>query len=121
MRNPVGYFEIPVLDLDRATTFYEAAFGEALERSEIDGHPMAFFPFDPDAPGITGALAQGDSYAPGAQGARIYFKVDDIDATLHRVEAAGGRTAYPKTPVGQYGWVAEFEDSEGNLIGLQSD
>ncbi|WP_375539703.1 VOC family protein [Oscillatoria sp. FACHB-1407] len=27
MKNPVGYFEIPVIDLDRAIRFYEAVFG----------------------------------------------------------------------------------------------
>lgn len=114
----VSYFEIPVSDLDRAARFYESVFGVALERAEIDGNQMANFPFDESAPGITGALAKGDSYVPGRQGARVYFSVTSIDATLARAISAGGRVLYPKTSIGELGHVAEFEDSEGNCIAL---
>jgi hypothetical protein len=80
---------------------------------------MALFPFDKDAPGITGALAHGDSYQPGRQGVRIYFTVQDIDATLRRAVEAGGKVLYPKTSIGEHGFVAEFEDSEGNCIAIR--
>jgi hypothetical protein len=118
MNNPVTYFEIPVSDLDRAIVFYTAVFGYELDRTEIDGNAMALFPFTEGASGITGALAQGSSYTPGRASARLYFRTDSIDETLQRAEAAGGRILYPKTDVGENGWVAEFEDSEGNCIAL---
>ncbi|MEM7348783.1 MAG: VOC family protein [Chloroflexota bacterium] len=121
MRNPVGYFEIPVTDLDRAIQFYQHVFGYDLTRTVIDGNEMALFPFDESAPNITGALAKGDSYVPGKQGARIYFNATGIDETLQRVESAGGQITYPKTSIGELGWVAEFEDSEGNCIALHSE
>ena len=60
MNNPVTYFEIPVTDLERAIAFYTAVFGFDFERLEIDGNDMAYFPTFDDAPGITGALAQGE-------------------------------------------------------------
>jgi uncharacterized protein len=116
--NPVRYVEIPVSDMDRAVRFYEAVLGMSLERTSIDGHPMALFPYLDGAPGVTAALAQGDSYVPGRQGARVYFSVADIEATLARANAAGGRTLYPKTSIGDLGWVAEFEDSEGKCIAI---
>jgi hypothetical protein len=118
MKNPVVYFEIPVSDLDRAIAFYSAVFGCEFERVEIDGNVMANFPAFDEVNGITGALAQGDSYVPGKQGSRIYFRVASIDETLNSVERAEGRVLYPKTSIGEYGWVAEFEDSEGNCIAL---
>lgn len=118
MKNPVNSFEIPVSDLDRAVQFYEAVFSCALERAEVDGNEFAWFPIDNNAPGISGALAKGESYTPSTAGTRIYFSVDDIDATLAKVHAAGGKTMYPKTDVGDLGFVAEFEDSEGNRIAL---
>jgi uncharacterized protein len=118
MNNPVTYFEIPVRDLDRAVKFYSIVFGYDFERTEIDGNAMALFPFTDDASGITGALAQGDSYVPGKQGARLYFATDDIDAVLGRAVNAGGKVLYPKTAIGENGWVAEFEDSESNCIAL---
>jgi len=118
-QNPVSYFEIPVSNMDRAIAFYEALFSTALERTVIDGHDMALFPFDVNGQGISGALAKGDSYVPSASGPRIYFLVNNIDEVLNRAVSMGGSVAYPKTSVGQF-WVAEFKDSEGNQIALSS-
>lgn len=120
MKNPVCYFEISVTDLERATAFYTAVFAYQFERVEIDGNDMALFPASDETSGITGALAKGESYVPGKQGARIYFSVVSIDDTLHKVKLAGGRVLYPKTSIGELGSVAEFEDSEGNCIALHS-
>ncbi len=120
MDNPVSYFEIPVKDIKRAMAFYERVLLTDFELTEIDGHPMALFPFDKAAPGITGALASGQSYEPGRQGVRIYFGVSDIDATLRRAVEAGGKVLYPKTSIGEHGFVAEFQDSEGNTIAIRS-
>lgn len=121
VKNPVRYFEIPVTDMERAMRFYASVLRVDFERTAIDGNDMALFPFDAGASGITGALAKGESYTPGRQGVRIYFSVDDIDETLARAQSAGGRVLYPKTSIGELGWVAEFEDSEGNCIAIHAD
>lgn len=121
MQHPVVYFEIPVSNLDRAIRFYSAVFDCALERVEIDGNAMARFPASDHFGGITGALAQGESYAPGKQGARVYFAAASITDVLGKVVQAGGRVLYPKTSIGELGWVAEFEDSEGNCIALSEE
>lgn len=120
MENPVVYFEIPVTNLDRAIAFYEKVFEGKLERVSIDGNEMALFPSDKSVGGITGALAMGESYIPGRQGVRIYFSVASIENTLEKVEKIGNKILYPKTSVGELGWVAEFEDSEGNCIALHA-
>lgn len=117
--SPVSYFEIPVSDMDRAVTFYEAVFSISLDRTVIDGHEMALFPLAENSNGISGALAKGDSYVPSASGPRIYFSVENIDETLGKAVEAGGQIAYPKTHVGDF-FVAEFKDSEGNQIALSS-
>ena len=44
--------------------------------------------------------------------------VDDIDATLAKVEELGGTTVRPRQEVGQMGFTAYFTDHEGNLTGL---
>jgi hypothetical protein len=118
--NPVGYFEIPVQNVEQAIVFYEGVFGCTLERTIIDGNTMALFPFDENKPGITGALAQGDSYKPSINGSRLYFSVSNIDSTLAKVRQLGGKVLYPKTSIGQRGWVAEFEDIEGNRIAIHA-
>ena len=118
MTNPVFHFEIPVTDMDRATAFYEDVFGYHLTRENVDGYAMAFFPRAADRPGASGALAQGDAYRPSHDGPVIYFDVPEIDAVLARAAARGARVLYPKKDIGTAGFVAEFEDSEGNRIAL---
>jgi uncharacterized protein len=120
MKNPVGYFEIPVRDLDRATRFYTTVFGYQFERQTIDGNQMALFPQAEGMPGATGALAKGEVYVPTHNGAILYFSTDDVAQTLARANAAGGKTLYPRTAIGSNGFVAEFEDSEGNRIAIHS-
>jgi len=39
---------------------------------------------------------------------------------ISRVAAEGGRVFKPKFSIGQYGFVAQLHDTEGNLIGLHS-
>jgi hypothetical protein len=34
---------------------------------------------------------------------------------------SGGAVIDPKTPIGRYGFVAQFRDSEGNRVGLHSE
>ncbi|MEO1191372.1 MAG: VOC family protein [Pseudomonadota bacterium] len=118
MANPVYYFEIPVTDLDRAVAFYESVFGVTFERKVVDDYQMAFFPRADDKPGASGALAQGDVYKPSKEGSLVYFDVEDIDAVLQKAEAAGAAILYPKKDIGEGGYVAEIEDSEGNRIAL---
>lgn len=116
--NPVVHFEIPVTDMDRAVAFYEDVLGYPLTRERGDGYEMAFFPRADDRFGAAGALAKGDVYQPSHMGPIIYFDVADIDAVLARATARGGRVLYPKKDIGAAGFVAEFEDSEGNRIAL---
>jgi predicted enzyme related to lactoylglutathione lyase len=115
--NPVVYFEIPVTDMDRAINFYRAVFHFEFDKEMIDGNEMALFPFTEGSSGISGALAKGEIYKPTKDGIVIYFKTDIIDETINLALANGGQILYPKTDNG-IGFVAEFEDSEGNRIAL---
>lgn len=114
----VTWFEIPVTDIERAVAFYEHVLDCRLERTVVDGHPMAFFPDDGDGVGASGALATGDNYVPSVDGTRVYFRVDDVEATLRRAIERGATELYPVTDIGEAGIVAEFSDSEGNRIAL---
>lgn len=118
--NPVVHFEIPVEDMDRAVRFYEAVFGYRLRRETVDGYPMAFFPRADGGRGASGALAKGDVYKPAKAGPLLYFDVADIDETLARASAQGATVLYPKKDIGEAGYVAEIEDSEGNRIALSA-
>lgn len=118
MTNIGSYFEIPVSDLPRAMGFYSAVFECDFHQGNLHGNEMAFFPFRDGASGITGALAKGKTYQPSTSGTLIYFSTPDADRTLAKVIANGGEVLFPKTEVPQYGWAAEFQDCEGNRVGL---
>ena len=112
------YFEIPVSDIERAMKFYSKVFEVTFTRETIHGNEMAFFPFNEGKSGITGGLAQGEIYKPSTSGALIYLGTSNIDDTLVKIIAAGGETLFPKTPASDFGFVAEFKDSEGNRVAL---
>ena len=115
-----NWFEIPVKDLDRAIKFYEKVFDVKLAREDMGGMKMAMFPFTQDTPGAAGSLIKGESYEPSHAGTIVYFSVEDIPDTLRRVNANGGKTLMPKTAIGQYGFIAQYEDTEGNRLALHS-
>jgi len=116
--NPVVYFEIPVLDLNRACDFYSKVFETTLTQDTVDGYHMALFNSSDDSVGATGALVVGDVYVPSHQGCFLYFGVESIDETLTRTLECGGSVLYPKKSNGEIGFVAEIQDSEGNRIAL---
>lgn len=114
----VRYFEIPVSDMGRAHEFYETVFGIALKRATVDGYEMALFPEVAEGLGASGALAIGDVYVPGKAGPILYFTVESIDEVFDRLSQIDGKVLYPKKALDPEGYVAEFEDSEGNRIAL---
>ena len=117
--NPVGWFEIPVTDMSRAKAFYEFVFEFPIEEQEMEP-PMAFFPMSKTAVGAAGALVSGPDAQPSAKGILIYFTAPDIEAVLSRVRKKGGKVISEKTSIGQYGFIALIQDTEGNRIGLHS-
>ncbi|HAM51548.1 MAG TPA: VOC family protein [Nitrospiraceae bacterium] len=118
--NPVNWFEIPVKDIGRAKEFYEKVFGMDLTPEEMGPYTMTFFPWAEGAPGAAGSLIKGETYEPSHSGTVVYFSVDDIEETLRKVNANGGRTLLAKKSIGEYGFIAHFEDTEGNRLALHS-
>ena len=126
--NPVGWFEIHVSDMARAKAFYEGVFKTVLEYSPISypkeavpsGVEMWTFPWKKGATGITGALVKMQEVAPGAGGVTIYFSCKDCAEESARVLAHGGKIIRPKFSMGEWGFIAIAEDTEGNVIGLHS-
>lgn len=119
-QNPVTWFEIPVKDIKRAATFYERVLGVSLARNEMGGSEMAWFPMAQGGPGAAGTLIQGEGYTPSHNGSLVYLSVDDIEGTLKQVAANGGKTLVPKMSIGEHGYIAHFEDCEGNRVALHS-
>ena len=118
--NPVSWFEIPVTDMARAKAFYEQVLNVKLQPLNFGPLEMAIFPMRPGTPGAAGALMKGEAFQPSQRGVQIYFTTPDVDGTLERVQKLAGKVVLPKTRIGPLGFIASFEDSEGNRIGLRS-
>jgi len=116
--NPVNWFEIPVNDLSRAKSFYESSLGVEITEMEMGPKKMGWFPMEMGAAGSAGTLVEGDGYKPSHEGSLVYFHVDKIDPTLEAINGAGGKTLMPRMEIGEHGFIAHFEDTEGNRVAL---
>jgi predicted enzyme related to lactoylglutathione lyase len=119
--NVVNWFEIPTKDLSRAKEFYEHVLGVELSLNEMGPLKMAWFPMNMGAPGATGSLVENENYEPSHMGSLVYFSVPSIETALERIQEKGGKVLNGKTGIGQYGFVAHFEDCEGNRVALHSE
>ena len=120
----IVWFEIPALDLDRAMRFYAAVLGSSFKREEAPGDlpgKLAIFEFG-ECRGAGGALMQHPGLVPSTrEGVIVYLSGgENLADPLSRVDAAGGSVLLPKMAIGPYGFIAHFQDSEGNRIGLHS-
>jgi predicted enzyme related to lactoylglutathione lyase len=99
------YFMVPVQNMDRALTFYRDALGLTVRFASPDWSELAWR----DA---TIALHQG-GVANGSDG-WLGFEVDDLDAALAEVEAAGGRRQTQRSDGGVR--LVTVTDPEGNSL-----
>ncbi len=105
------HWEIPSTDIASSMKFYGELFGW-----EFQGWSDDYTLFSVEG-GIGGGLTKVE--AMPAPGIRAYVEVDDIEATLAKVEELGGRVVEPKTEIGQgMGATAGFEDVCGAYVGL---
>jgi predicted enzyme related to lactoylglutathione lyase len=50
----------------------------------------------------------------------VYFQCDDVATEVGRVKESGGTILNDKMSLGDHGFIAIFEDTEGNAVGLHS-
>ncbi len=118
----VVHFEIPAKDPKRASAFYSKAFGWQIDQyPDFEYWSLGTTPSDngrmPTSPGaINGGMGKKGKTAP--ENVTITIGVADIDATLESVKKLGGKVTMKKTPIGDMGFNAYFQDTEGNVIGL---
>lgn len=108
----IVHINLPCPDLTAGQEFYGRLFGwRFIPNSE------SYVLFDDG--GLGGGLTSAASPAASG-GVTVFIQVEDIDAKLSEVEAAGGQTVRPRGPVGGPGFYGIFSDPWGNQIGLYS-
>lgn len=115
-----------VSDLARSLDFYERAFGwprntmidysNYVELIPPDGGTLGLFQRD----GFAGTVGAEPMEVPNGHvaPAYAYVRVDDVEATVASVEAAGGR---PLSPLAHRSWgeaAAWFADPDGNVVAV---
>lgn len=122
----ITWFEIPVIDLDRAIQFYETILDiKMTKRLDLDNE-SAFFPYDPTviqatSGRVTGVLTKSAYNQPASNGTVIYINASpEIQSVLDKVEPAGGKIVTSQIPI-PAGLIAIILDSEGNKIGLHAE
>ena len=109
------HFAINADDVGRAKAFYETAFGWRIE----PWGPPDFYQVKNAGQGLLGALQARRDIVPGKPifGFEASFGVDDLEATMRAVTAAGGRIVMQPYRIEGVGELVFFEDTEGNLVG----
>lgn len=112
MANTVAWFEVVGTDGNQLRGFYGDVFGWNFQMP--DDAEMDYGMTDPSQTGIGGGVGA----TPTGNGhATFYVEVDDPQATLDKIEAAGGTVVMPVTEMPMV-TIAQFKDPQGNLVGL---
>lgn len=112
MGAPVVHFEIGCQKHESTVAFYRELFGWAME-----GYgPTTSMVNTGSTVGIQGHF--NSLGHPPHQYVTVYVQVDDLEASLAKAGALGGKTIVPPQEVPGMGHFAWFQDPEGNCIGL---
>lgn len=123
--NALNWFEIPVLDFNRAKKFYETIFDYQMPENQMGPARMGFLLFDFQNGKVGGAIVHyPEFYTPQSNGTLVYLNCEpDLQPVLDKVETAGGKIIQVKTEISaeqKLGFSALILDTEGNRVALHS-
>lgn len=119
-KHAIQNFQIPVIDFERAITFYSKIMGYQLEEVKLQDVKLGVFKSGDE--GVSGTIIFGNDQKPSRDGSLIYlYCTKDLNVHLRTVEEAGGEIHITKTELGpDMGFFAIIHDTEGNRVGLFS-
>jgi hypothetical protein len=113
----VVHFDIQASEPEKLIPFYEKVF--AWKFNKWEGGKFTYWLIETgskEEPGIDGGLSKkGDGNAVNTIG------VKDIDATIKEIQENNGKILVPKMPIPGVGWLAYFQDPQGNSFGIMQD
>lgn len=105
----LGYFTIPVRDLDRGKLFYGGLFGWQFEPGATGDNDNYAHAADTTPPGGVHVDANRSS-------AQVWFRIADIQAAVAKVRELGGECDEPSESAS--GWSAACRDDQGTTFNL---
>ncbi len=118
-KNRAVWFDIPVVDLDRAIVFYAAVLDIEVSKEQFDGYSFGVLDHQD---GNGGCLIENSKEVSSDRGILVYFNVDKrIKEAVGLVDKHGGSIISDIHAIGPHGYRAIVLDSEGNRIVLHSN
>jgi predicted enzyme related to lactoylglutathione lyase len=116
-------WDLNAKDAPRAKQFYGELFGWEIGPASNDRVKLSTVACGEE--GINGVIGQAPSAGDDDLGIRhigviIYIKVDDVQSYLDKVAQLGGKAIWGPMDVGNGHIIAQFEDLEGNRMGLSN-
>jgi predicted enzyme related to lactoylglutathione lyase len=111
MPAPIVHLEFLSADFGRTAAFYGELFGWQTQQNASASYMKL-----EGADGVTAGWVRADmSQSPGPL---PYLAVEDLAASLAKIEQAGGRVLARRLPFAGGGEIALFADPDGNVVGL---
>jgi hypothetical protein len=109
--NAVCWVELAMRDLDRAEAFYKNLFG--WQTADYPNSPTPYRTYA-NGDGLLGGLLKMDhEWGDMPSHWSIYIQVADVDATVAKAEAAGGKLCFPAFDAPGVGRIARINDPAG--------
>lgn len=119
IKNTICWADIPVEDLDRASKFYSKILNEPVETISAHGFKFALLAHKDN--NVAGCLTKLNDRTPSKNGILIYLDVTGfIDQAIQYASLYGGKIIETKNQIGEYGFRALIQDTEGNIVALYS-
>ena len=111
-KHPIVHIEFSASDRQAAGKFYNDVFGWKI----TDSPEMNYTEFEYEEGRGGGFNTVSESNPAGT--VTVYIEANDIEGTLAKIEANGGKIILPKSEIPNVGWFAFFSDPTGNQVAL---
>ena len=114
MGSPVVHFEVGGKNSSGLQKFYAKNFGWKIDAKNPMNYGVVATGADK---GIAGGISPANDEGPAAW-VTFYIEVPRIDPVLKQITKSGGKIVVPRTAIPDMVTFAQFQDPEGNLVGL---
>jgi predicted enzyme related to lactoylglutathione lyase len=114
MSHPIVHVELSASDRQALARFYSSIFDWQIQDFDEMNYTTASWGSETMGVGFNPVSEEGNPAGTVVP----YIYVDDVDATLAKIEANGGKTLMPGMDIPTVGRMAQFTDPTGNRMAL---